>query len=245
MLVVLALIAAYLLMYPETLKKSMASEPDDNTQPQTFAGLAPSQAAPPIAAAVDAVTGARRPAPLRMRTPHTETGGAVASIEMRPLKMPLVPSHASSSSTPVVTHRQRTSMAPLNATATPTIGNHGRLMGAISTGPKSIPGIDTVDSAQRAHQYAAAYNPAMISDLRRASSSRSAARHLGARVGHDAILHEYMEQAGLEKSAAQHVLDKGCSGFNTTLAMNLPSSHPCFDEMHMTVQHEHPSRIRA
>lgn len=209
-------------------------------------GLHGARAPPPapgsLSAAVASVTGANGTVVhIRQKAPFTDMDGATAS-QMRPLK-----THMTSTSIKggeQVTPEQRSMFAPVGH-VDKVVGNHGRIVGNVNTGPKSVAGIDTVGSAQQSYQMAASYNPAMISDMRQAHESRAAARTFGMKAGPDFFLNAMLQNHGLVKDPADIVRAHGCGHFNTQLSLRLPADHPCFQEMFNKVQSEVPTRLRA
>jgi hypothetical protein len=195
-----------------------------------------------VAAAVASVTGANGTVVnIRQKTPHTDMGGATVN-QLRPQKTGMA--STSTKGGEQVTPAQRSMFAPVGH-VDKVVGNHGRIVGNVNTGPKSVAGIDTVGAAQQSYQMAAAFNPALISDLKQAHESRAAKSKFGMQAGPDFFLRAMMQNAGLEKDPADIVRANGCGQFNTQLSLRLPSNHPCFQEMFNNVQSEVPSRLRA
>lgn len=212
-------------------------------------GLSAASATPPpapgsIAAAVASVTGAQGTS-IQFRekqAPVNPDGSKVTSYmrEANDNEMPLTSLSGGAKSVP----QQRKRLAPLNV-QNEMVGNTKRLVGNVAAVPKSVAGVDTVADAQNAFLVANSLNQALIVDLGQAHEARSNARHFGLKAGSDNAWHLLMQQNGLEQDPADIVRKKGCSGFNSEMAMRLPSHHPCFQEMLNTVQADQPSRIRA
>lgn len=208
--------------------------------------LAAASAPPPapgtVAAAVASVTGSQGTT-VHFRekaAPVNPDGSKVKNMLREDNHMPLTSISGGAKSVP----QQRAHLAPIN-TVNETVGNHKRLVANLAAVPKSVAGVDTVADAQHAYLIASGVNQALISDLGQAHESRSNARHFGLKAGSDNAWHMLMQQNGLEADPAEIVRKNGCGGFNTEMAMRLPSHHPCFQEMLNTVQADQPSRIRA